>query len=1053
MADIRCSHCGKNNPDFLDVCQFCQSPLKSESMLHIGQQPTKKDTGELEGVLPDWLKNARQQSRDSAQEESALPPVQPKPKKEEPVDLLAGLFQSDSSAEDDVPDWLTSINQNMKGKPSVPAGTPPPAQSEPESDFFAQFNQSDNPRKSEPARDIFPTPQSEPNQLPKDAGERDELTDWFSQASEQPAESFDLDSQPSQPNSDWGIDDPLQFRGAESPAPKEEEDLSWLHNLESAAKKTDELRAPTTNWEQDFATPSASSDQEDLSWLNNLGALPGTEQLPAQPSQPQEDLSWLDTLGSTPSAPASGSAQDDLDWLNKLGGTPIQPAPAQPAKPQEDLSWLDSFKQTDEPSSSTSNRQAASEDLSWLHNLGAGSSEPTPMEPAKPQEDLSWLNAFSETPVSEPPAPAQPSSQEDMSWLENLGAAPLEAASSQPEKPQEDLDWLNAFGGTSPSTFSETTPSSTSSDLDWLNTLGATSGQEPAAPSAAQDDLGWLNDLQSGAPDPLSSAPFAGPAQDENMADVPPVSGFTPRKTAPLERSAEDAMPDWLRSATEKPSMPMGASELDQFREDYKAPTGSEDAFSWKNLGEKDEPAREEPTLNSFFPSHTVPDAASLGESQPETASVDQNLFSTGSPSSIPSAEDVNSLFSIEMPDWISQAEPNTQADTAQPVGIHAEDGEALAPVDLPSWVQAMRPMDAVISESTPSIDDQPTEREGPLAGFRGLIPVMPLGSARRPKPISLKLQASDEQQASAAILEQILAAETAPRPLPSASTYASQRALRWALTVLFVLVLGAMVALRPQVFPPSAAVTFESSEIRTRLQGLPAGGDVLVVVDYDAALAGELEAISAPMLDQLALLRHPRLSFVSTSPNGPALAERLMANPAIKRSSDGLGGYIPDQDYKNLGYLPGAESGVLSFIESPKSAFPAASVDVFSGYSAVIVLTDHADSARIWIEQLQTVKERDAALALQPLLVASSAQAGPMLQPYVSSGQINGLISGLADAARFEYQNMSRPGITLSYLDAFGAGLFMAVTLIVLGSLWSIIAGIRARRAEAAEG
>src|SRR5512138_2719038 len=130
MADVRCPNCGKVNPDFLDVCQFCQSPLKSESMLHIGQRPTKKNTGELEGVLPDWLKNARQQSRDSAEEESAFPPS-PKPKKEEPVDLLAGLFQSESSEEEDVPDWLTSINQNIKGKPSAPAATPPPAQTEP----------------------------------------------------------------------------------------------------------------------------------------------------------------------------------------------------------------------------------------------------------------------------------------------------------------------------------------------------------------------------------------------------------------------------------------------------------------------------------------------------------------------------------------------------------------------------------------------------------------------------------------------------------------------------------------------------------------------------------------------------------------------------------------------------------------------------------------------------------------------------------------------------------------------------------------------------------
>ncbi len=1047
MADIRCSHCGKNNPDFLDVCQFCQSPLKSESMLHIGERPTKKDTGELEGVLPDWLKNARQQSRDSAEEESAFPPSQPKPKKEEPVDLLAGLFQSDSSEEEDVPDWLTSINQTIKGKPSVSSA--PPAQAEPESDFFAQFNKNEMPSKSVSPRDTFPLSSSEAMQPSQDSEERDELSNWFSKASEQPADSFELEGDSSQPASDWGLGDQLQFRAEESSAPQEQEDLSWLHNLENAAKQTDELKTPksTPNWEQDFGAPSQSSDQEDLSWLNNLGALPSTEQRPAQPvqpSQPQEDMSWLDQLGGTASTPASDSTPEDLDWLNKLGGTPFEQTPAQPPKHQEDLSWLDSFKQSDEPSPPAASPQPSSDDLSWLSDLGSGSEESTSKEPAKPQDDLSWLNSFGESPASEPPAPAQSSSQEDQSWLNNLGATPSETTPSQSEKPQDDLGWLTAFSGTSESSPSEAAPASSSSDLDWLNSLGSSPAQESTAtPSAAQDDLGWLNSLKGGESDALSSAPFAEPAEDTGAPDTTNTSPFTPRKTAPLERAAEDSMPDWLRSAAEGASMPMGTSELDQFREDYKVPAGSEDPFSWKSITQDVEPAEEQPALTSFFSS----------QDQPESAPVQPGVFSTESSSSIPSAEDVNSLFSIDMPDWLSQAEPAKQEDPAQPIGIHAEGGEALAPVDLPSWVQAMRPMDAVISEAVPSIDDQPTEPEGPLAGFKGLIPVVPVGSARRPKPISLKLQASDEQQSSAAILEQILAAETAPRPLASTGVYASQRALRWALTAVFVVLLGAMIAFRPQVFPPSAATTIESSEIVAKLQGLPTGADVLVVVDYDAALAGELEAVSAPMLDQLALLRHPRLSFVSTSPTGPALVDRLMSNPTIKRTSDGLGGYIADQDYRNLGYLPGAESGVLNFIESPKTAFTAAPVDVFSGYSAVIILTDHADSARIWIEQLQAVKQRDAALTLQPLLVASSAQAGPMLQPYVSSRQVSGLIAGLADASRFEYQNTSRPGIALSYLDAFGAGLLLAVASIVLGSLWSIFAGIRARRAEAAEG
>ena len=72
--------------------------------------------------------------------------------------------------------------------------------------------------------------------------------------------------------------------------------------------------------------------------------------------------------------------------------------------------------------------------------------------------------------------------------------------------------------------------------------------------------------------------------------------------------------------------------------------------------------------------------------------------------------------------------------------------------------------MDAAISDTAVSIDNQPAEHESPLAGLRGVIPIAPIGSSQRPKAISLKLQASTEQQAGASLLEQLLADEATPR-------------------------------------------------------------------------------------------------------------------------------------------------------------------------------------------------------------------------------------------------------------------------------------------------
>jgi hypothetical protein len=146
--------------------------------------------------------------------------------------------------------------------------------------------------------------------------------------------------------------------------------------------------------------------------------------------------------------------------------------------------------------------------------------------------------------------------------------------------------------------------------------------------------------------------------------------------------------------------------------------------------------------------------------------------------------------------------------------------------------------------------------------------------------------------------------------------------------------------------------------------------------------------------------------------------------------------------NYFNMGFLPGGSAGVLGFIEDPN--------DDFSQYATVILLTDNAETGRVWVEQLEAAGPE---IAGKPLLLVSSAQAGPLLQPYVSSGQVDIMVSGLYDAAKYENMNVTRPGIARSYWDAFGFGLMMAVIAIVLGSVWSVVVRIRERRAEAEQG
>lgn len=850
MAGLQCPNCGKENPDFLDNCQFCQTPLRAESSVQFGESPVKKHTGELEPILPQWLKDVRQQARESAEENAAEEAAKPKISSE-PPDLLAGLAAQAKDEGEEIPDWLAGINP-----PEKTSEAEKPSSSESISSFFAQFEKSE-PEPELPRIEEDPALQS--SEMPvwmsgsADSAQtesKDELSEWFAQASAQESKPVEIES----------------------------DELGWMN---------DATALPS------FNQPEPAKEPEDLSWLHAL------EDSTKQPGQPSSAPAFAPD--SLPSADAS--TPDDLSWLNQLGGSSATAfdAPA-PTQPEEQSS------------------ESTPEDLSWLNNLGG---------------------------------------------IE-IPASPTEAA--LPVPPANALDWLTPQGGQTVSPFEEK-PAET--NLNWLKGGG-------------QETL--IN------PTPAEST-----------------SPFTKIPTGSLDGG--DVVPDWLKSATEEPSMPAPGALSDWFKDDDTA------AHS---------PLQPVPIDPNFIP--TPMDAESL------------------------SNQDIDSLFSVKLPDWMSESESKIEGDAPQQTpAISALSDESLAPVSLPSWVQAMRPAaSAVVAE--PVSTSEEAEREGPLAGLQGVIPVAPIGSSRRPKAISLKLQASDEQQLAASILETVLAGETTARAIGAQSIVTSQRILRWVVSGLFLIVLSAMIFMRTQNLPISTDLPASVRSITSIITRLPQNSSILIVIDYEPALAPELEAVSGPMLDHLVLTTHARLVFISTSPSGAGLVNRLLLNTGI---SSPLGiNYQPGTNFVNLGYLPGGASGVREFIDAPSTAMPGAVEAAFSEYAAVVVLTDNGESGRLWVEQLVAKNQADAGyFAFQPLLFAASAQATPLLQPYVDSEQINGMVGGLADAARYEFVNNSRPGIARIYWDTFGIGMVLGVALMIFGSLWSLIEGLRARRNAAEAG
>jgi hypothetical protein len=417
----------------------------------------------------------------------------------------------------------------------------------------------------------------------------------------------------------------------------------------------------------------------------------------------------------------------------------------------------------------------------------------------------------------------------------------------------------------------------------------------------------------------------------------------------------------------------------------------------------------------------------------------------------------------LDMPDWLSGFTP-TEAELKDAEGVEKTDDANIRPADLPSWVQAMRPVEDVMSEALGDDEEQQMERNGPLAGLRGILPTQPgLPAPHKPKSYSIKLRVDETQRAQAALLENLLNSENTPRTVSRRAETIVIRPLRWIIAgiLLLTVLLSSLtssigIQMFPLPIPPATATSPEKGDdlgnFMQELEKISNDEPVLIVADYQPGFAGEMEPAAGPMIRQLTS-KNARLAFISTSPIGPYLAERL-----LQKFTEAAQPYNLGSQYINLGYLPGGAGGIKVFAEWPGTTVGQDSVqgnlweqaalkDVtkengtkLSNFAAVVVLTDNPDTGRLWIEQAEP------SLRPKPMLMIISAQAEPMIRPYVISGQLKGLVAGLEGGARYE-NALGKPEKAY-YWDAFGVSMIAAELLIIIGGAWNLFTSIRTRRA-----
>jgi len=676
-----------------------------------------------------------------------------------------------------------------------------------------------------------------------------------------------------------------------------------------------------------------------------------------------------------------------------------------------------------------------------LQELLADEPSERPVEPTPAQQDQTlplWLEGLEASteellppsvaePVEEPPSLAV-TEEELPQWLMGLDRVPPLGKEREGEPEEEPT----------------AAPAEKEGIPEWLSSLeGVELEPEPAPqPEKEKEPTVFAAREEQELPEWLAGAieereaepeeePTAAPAEKEGIpewlsslegAELPPEPAPQPEKEkepAVFAAREEQELPDWLAGAIEE-------REAEPEEEPTAAPAEKEGIPEWLSSLEGVELAPEpapqpekekEPAVFAAREEQELPDwlagATKERKAQPEEEALAFPVEEEGL-TRVSELEESRPFTEEEerpsvlgrppsAPAWVSELYGSEEEATPADVVLELPEGQELYEGEIPSWLRDLR-----IQEPTVLEEELPVETSGPLAGLRGLLnpePLLGIFPKSTFKPTPPVPQAHLEE---AKLISEILAA---PDRHPSIVVKSPTREIvdslgRW---VVYSALLVAMLA---AAFIPGLEDLVQPAEMpETRafynaVENLPQGSEVLLALDYDASLDGELTPQTRAIIWHL-LKRDLGVVTVGLTPQSTAIAHDLFQeNPA----------YVPGQHYINLGYLPPHPASLQALINGPfegvtlwRKTVPdsAAAESValeqriaqFDDLDLIVVVSGNQDHVRWWIEQVGSQRSID-------IVASVSAAIAPYLQPYYSdtaNRQLKGMLVGVAGAAEYE--------------------------------------------------
>ena len=248
-------------------------------------------------------------------------------------------------------------------------------------------------------------------------------------------------------------------------------------------------------------------------------------------------------------------------------------------------------------------------------------------------------------------------------------------------------------------------------------------------------------------------------------------------------------------------------------------------------------------------------------------------------------------------------------------------------------------------------------------------------------------------------------------------------------------LVMGLLVML-PLLFP-LALPLFVSSPVKgfhDAIAKVKDGSTVLMACDYDPGAKPELVPMTRTALRQL-FQKNCKVVITVLWDGGPGLVDGVLREVVAEfpGKKDGV-------DFVNLGYKEGREAVMVLMGQGVANAFPRdyhgnptrgmpimAHVRDYTSFPLLVSISAGYPGTKEWVQQVQGRFH-------MPMVSGCTAVSAPEYYPYLQSGQLLGLLGGMAGAAEYE-KVRSEKGTATRGMDAQSMAHFFVAFMILLGN------------------